>query len=120
LGKNLTGDNILEPYKAGPRKFIQELMDNLLKTPCCGFLERKIYSSKTTYYTAEALHLPLVNEYGDVKYLYGVIDLDLSKNGFEPPVMEDLINNSKLISAEYMDLGAGIPQEAPDISLFNN
>lgn len=110
LGIELTGTNIFDLI--APRQRVRAVHRiNLVRNHPCGLLaQEKLRSKFNTPLVAEIIYLPLRDSAGQITQLLGcanVIDLGLKGS------LTDANAHMTAIAAQFLDIGAGMPQCAP-------
>jgi hypothetical protein len=120
LGANFTGINFLKNYDGERLKFYQQYWSALRTTPCGAQLDRQVNFPNGKIYQMSSLHLPLLGPQGDVIFYCGTNE---SKQAFFPDDINkpfELLNKTKISRMSFFDIGAGLPDNPPDIEIHNN
>ncbi|SDE48376.1 MULTISPECIES: PAS domain-containing protein [Kordiimonas] len=105
------GTELKNYYDMLPEKFVKptETFHRLIRTtPCGAFVGDVITATSGARYLHETLHLPLVDDAGDARYLmvYGV---GRKPYGDQTPRSAGNHNESNIKELHYLDLGEGAP-----------
>ena len=105
------GTGIENYYDTLPERFVEstEVFHHLIRTtPCGAFVGDVITATSGARYMHETIHLPLVGDEGETRYLmiYGV---GRKPYGDQSPRSSGNHNESNIKELHYMDLGQGAP-----------
>ncbi len=117
-GYPLNGKNYYNLLPKAFRKSVAVFHDYIVSTPCGAFVRDIISTDSGSRYLHETIHLPLVDNAGDVRYVmaYGLGRKAIDDKGTRP--IEDQ-SDSHIKDLFYLDLGAGAPTTCIENFIFH-
>ncbi len=107
LGIDFTGLNLFDHIAPRQRRKAEDRINTIRTYPCGLIVHEKLRSKHQTLFVAEVIYLPLCNRDGEITQLLGsVITIERGERG----AMADNTEAMTAIAAQFLDIGAGVPQ----------
>lgn len=112
FGQALTGKNLFDIQQKSQWEFYADLYEAVMETPVGCRMAREAVDTNDYVIRGESLILPMADEAGETRYTVGILMID-SESVLNDPIDVSRLHLSKVVSAEYVDIGHGLPASPP-------
>ncbi len=112
FGKPMTGVNLFDLLPEEQREFYADLYEATLDSLAGCRLVRKSVDKNDNVITGESLILPMADDAGEARYTVGILIME-SESRLDDPLDVSKLNQAKIISVEFVDIGHGLPANPP-------
>lgn len=110
IGKARPDENIFNNYKPHEKKLFKDFINNVISTPCVGYVDRSIMLEGDDEFAFKSVYCPFNDNNGVPRYIIGVSHLKGAKT-WQVEDFVKLLKKSVFNSFEYIDVGHGTPKD---------
>lgn len=108
FGKTMTGVNLFDTHAREQWDFYADYYASILDTPVGCRMYREILDELDEVIHTVSLALPMADEAGEVRFMVGMLLME-SESPLNDPIDTARVDQAKVISLEYVDIGHGLP-----------
>ncbi|MEE8370868.1 MAG: PAS domain-containing protein [Sphingomonadales bacterium] len=120
LGRNYTGSRVIDAYRPTQRRYLYDFYDCLANTPVGAHFTRKVTHEEGDSFMHDTLIFPLLAKDLEPRYFAGVATISKTFDQTPAEARAKEYREAFITSLEYLDVGAGLPENPPSVELHNS